>query len=399
MMRNKDLSFYSYVIGLFILVLYSMGAYFLWNAAPQYLGLGVTVLGLWHVLTHRNVCHLSPIYCTAAFCLLFSVFWNIDAQGNVLNYYAGLLLTNIPPTLLLLSLPEVEKRRILSLFTHWMAWILGISLIGFILLFFIPLPSFGTISNSEVWDAYEYTNYLIVIKGAFYDIRFNSIFREPGHVAMIASFFLYANHYNFSKRENKVLLIASLFTFSLAGYVLLIMGYTLHFFTYDFNKKKIRKVLLWPVGLLIIWLGAITYNGGNNLLNTLIIERLAFDSDKGIKGNNRVSDQTDRTFEFAWRNGEIVGGIDSKTSSQLRDLGEIAGAGYKIYMLDKGIIGTVAVFLFYFLIAVKSPNRYYALGMLILYVLAFLQRAYPTWAAWIVPFICGVSNINIKKKR
>lgn len=396
-MNLKNISFYMFGIGLFVLILYSMGAYFLWNAAPQYLGFSTSIIGLWYIALHKKQCKMKLWHFIAVFFLLFSIYWNTTGDG--FNYYAGIFFTTIPASFLLLVLSNEERYRFLSFFTLLLAWTLGVSLIGFILLFFIPLPSFGTISNSDVWDAYEYTNYLIVIKGAFYDFRFNSIFREPGHVAMIASFFLYANHYDFSKLRNKIILVAALFTLSLAGYVLIVVGYTLHFLTFNFNKEKIKKIIVWPILLFGIWIGAVTYNGGDNVLNRLIIERLMYDPTTGsIQGDNRVSEKTDETFEFAVHNGNIVNGLNERTRDLLKATGQIEGAGYKIYLLDKGIIGTISVFLFYFILMFKSSNKLYAVGMLLLYILAFLQRAYPAWAGWLIPFICGVSNLSLKHK-
>ena len=69
----------------------------------------------------------------------------------------------------------------------------------------------------------------------------------------------------------------------------------------------------------------------------------------------------------------------------------IQGAGYKLYLMKYGIIGTFLIFLFYYTIYRKSQNRKLMCSMLIVYILAFLQRAYPFWTSWIMIFTCATA--------
>ena len=61
--------------------------------------------------------------------------------------------------------------------------------------------------------------------------RFQSIFLEPGYMASLLSFLLYAVKYNFKRWENVVILVAIIVSFSLAGYIITFTGYTIYLLT------------------------------------------------------------------------------------------------------------------------------------------------------------------------
>ena len=66
--------------------------------------------------------------------------------------------------------------------------------------------------------------------------------------------------------------------------------------------------------------------------------------------------------------------------------GLIEGAGYKLYVMQKGIIGILLVLLAYFYIYRYSGDKRLTLGLLLVYIAAFWQRAYPFWYSWLVIF-------------
>jgi len=146
-------------------------------------------------------------------------------------YASNLNIVKAIPVIIFFCCSEETIEDIFTSITRWFSWILIPSLLLFVLLLFQDItPPLGYISYDAILDgkeietAYsEYANYLLLIKGVFYDIRFNSIFLEPGHLGMISSFMLFANGYNFKKKECWVILFAIILSLSLAGYVLTIM--------------------------------------------------------------------------------------------------------------------------------------------------------------------------------
>ena len=47
----------------------------------------------------------------------------------------------------------------------------------------------------------------------------------------------------------------------------------------------------------------------------------------------------------------------------------------------------------------KGQNHSLMLSMLIIYILAFIQRAYPTWESWFCLFVLAMANEGIEKQR
>lgn len=389
----KAVSYWLFAIGIFLLVLKSMGAYFLWNVSYSFISLIVTVLGLIYIAKQKQLYKSDKLLYAFIFLLLYSV-WDLDiiSQINI-----GNIITCIP-ILFVLMMPPVDKSRLLVFCSSGLAIISGVSLIAFILLFFMDLPNLGIITDNTTLGNYTYTNYVILLKGAFYDIRFNAIFREPGHLAMIASFFLFANRYDMKKWYNVILLIVIGFTLSLAGYILAIIGYTLQILLAGKFSRIFKKLVPYIIVFITIVISIIRYNEGNNFVNELIIARLEYDEDKGIEGNNRTDKFTDAYFLKAVSDGSALMGIGRKTQSHLASIGKVSGAGYKIHILARGLIGTIFIFMFYYLCCKDATYRRFAFFMLLLYCVAFWQRAYPTWAAWQIPFITSIYIYNPKYK-
>jgi len=65
---------------------------------------------------------------------------------------------------------------------------------------------------------------------------------------------------------------------------------------------------------------------------------------------------------------------------------------FLIFFFFAGLIPLILFALFYLLLANKRPidSRYNMLFVALL-AIAFLQRAYPFWESWIIPFVSGMS--------
>ena len=383
-MKKEIVAYWLFALGIFLLVLKSMGAYFLWDISIGPMSLLVTLMGLVYVNTRKQLYSSRYFIYAFIFLVLYSI-WDreIISQINIGNIIPCV------PILMVLMMPTKDKKTLLGFCSSGLALISGISLIAFILLFFTDLPDIGIISD-ETSENYTYTNYIILLKGAFYDIRFNAIFREPGHLAMIASYFLFANRYDMKKWYNIVLLIVIGFTLSLAGYVLTIAGYLFNLLLVGRFTKVLKKLIPYIIVMVIAVVGIMSYNRGHNFVNELIIARLEYDEDKGVQGNNRVNDYTDTYFKNIINDGSFIIGIGRDRQSHLASIGKVTGAGYKIHVIARGLIGTFFIFMFYYVLAKHAPYRRFAFFMLLLYCLSFWQRAYPSWPAWIIPFITSI---------
>lgn len=372
------------VITITFLMILSLRPWFLWGINQTLVRLITFLILLLCLIDRINFSFFNKYFLVISF-FIIAYLWNFTDKIWTLPI----------PFLVALLLDNNERERVLTYWTNIYAAILIISLVAWLLTFTGRLPDYGTISSTA--QNHIYTNYLFCLKGFIYPFRFHSVFLEPGHVAMIAVFTIYANQYDWKKISVKILLTSVLFTFSLAGYILLVIGYVIFKFQKNGFWALIKTIFLSSIFLSsMFWIGS-TYNGGNNFFNQFILERLAFDEDKGISGNNRNSTHTDFIFERSIKNGVIISGMNHQRYETLHEQDDIHGAGYKLYMLERGIIGTIFVLLFYIFLLNTSKDKIFVTGMLFLYVFAFLQRAYPFWYSWLFLFLFVTGITSYKK--
>lgn len=384
MAKHRDYLFFAFVAGVFLLMLHSMNAWFLWNVEKRFLELPIFVLGVIYYLKHQ-----SRFYFSSKIKIIFVLFSLAIIWRTKIGFTSILML---PLSLfLLMGMSRQYINKVLRWWTNLYAIILAVSLIGWALSWIGVLPSHGIIIH-PAHDNYTYSNYIFCIRGAFYDIRFNSIFLEPGHTAMIAAFTLIANKFDLKNNAVLVILICSIFTFSLAGYVLIVIGYfliALQSFKFKYIAKKMIPYLVLMIGIYFV---GITYNKGNNLFNELILERLEFDEEKGIVGNNRTGDITDETFAEFCSSSDFLYGMSVAKYKSYVDNEYIEGAGYKLFLMSKGIIGLILVICAYYSMCRIYNDRRFAFYVFLIYALAFWQRAYPFWYSWMTIFLFAISN-------
>jgi hypothetical protein len=253
----------------------------------------------------------------------------------------------------------------------------------------VQLPySVVNFNNGQYW----YNNYyffLYDLNPYFVIPRFSGIFLEPGHLGMITSLLLYANHFNLRRKEVLVLLVATIFTFSLAAYILLIISISIFLFLK--SKKPVLYIALWFVFLIIGNNFFTKLNNGDNIVNNLIIERLQFDNGN-LSGDNRFSGSMDSYFEGFLKSDDVYTGIGT-TKYELLNLE--ANAGYKVFLVQQGIIGTSLLLFLYLSLVFTSKSKESAFFLLI-YILSFSQRAYALWACELLIFITAVSSFETK---
>lgn len=295
----------------------------------------------------------------------------------------------------LFSCTDVERASFFEVLYKWFAILLTVSL-GFhiLLLLGIKLPSLGIIQYDNM-DIYLYNNYIFTLYGN-YGVRFHSIFCEPGHVGMIISFLLYFLKYDVRNKYVILLIINLLFTLSLAGYLLALLGLFIKYFA-DLSVKKILLIMIIGTSLYFSYLLLIDILPNDNVMYEYVLKRLAYDDETGtIKGDNRVSQYlTDyindklSLFEYLW------GVSDNKFKELMAMYG--GGSGYKMYLIEFGALSIIFVFAFYFsLLRMFKKDRSFLLGAFILFVIAFIQRSYPFWISEILLFILGPSYVSIK---
>ncbi|MEY3501355.1 MAG: hypothetical protein RL308_3028, partial [Bacteroidota bacterium] len=242
---------------------------------------------------------------------------------------------------------------------------------------------------------YSYSNYYFFLLNDLDAIlpvpRFSGVFLEPGHIGMIISFLLFGNKFDLKRKEVLVLFIGGIMTFSLAAYVLVIFS-ALIFFVLNSNKPALN--LIMTTGLLF---GLFTYfttlDNGNNVVNNLIIERLEVKDDK-LVGDNRNTENFGIYYDRFMEGDDKYMGIGTVEFVKFFDDGN---AGYKVFMVQYGIVGTLLLFLFYFVMTIYNKSKM-AFMFLIIYFFSFLQRSYALWDVELLIFITALPLLESKVK-
>ncbi len=309
--------------------------------------------------------------------IILTSLWYTWIDGPIMGFTVILLYM---PVQYLIQLPLDYQKDLLKFCTKWYSILISISLLMYWASFFISIPSIGLFVHNPYPP---FLNHVFFIETTFdYGIftRFNAFFLEPGHQAILSTFMIIANRFRFKECPWLwPLTLAVIYSFSLAGYILLFIGFCL---------LKVNTIwrFLAVAGLSgIVVTAAINFTGGNNALNDLIISRLEKDDSQGIKGNNRFFNDTDFVYSKAVKKGDLLAGVKNRTNMDL-----IGGAGFKIYIINYGLIGVLLTFLLYLSLIPPSPNYRYTITFILLLSLCFLQRSYPTWYSWLFPYVMGI---------
>jgi hypothetical protein len=253
--------------------------------------------------------------------------------------------------------------------------ILIISLILYLIHFNITLPYLKLTGRSIIADFYN--NYIFFIEPSEgFDLRFRSIFDEPGVVGTISSFILFGNKYNLKIKRNIIILIAGLFSLSLFFYL------STALFLIIFNIKSIKKIAL-ILAILVIGTSIISKN---EFLNKIILSRLAFSNEKGIAGNNRTNDNWDKEYESFNKSNDFLfgrgrGAFDNNKYNR-------AIASYQSITFDYGLIGLIIIIICYFLIFMNYSNLKTSSLMIGLLILSLYQRP------WIFDYYYSILTVS-----
>lgn len=286
-----------------------------------------------------------------------------------------------------------------------LAWIFIPGILIFVITRYTALPGFIIQKGSS--EDYIFINQIFLLQrvSGFDESadRFHSIFLEPGFIGSMLSFLLFAIKYNFSKWYNKVLLVALLFSLSLAGYMMTFIGYIIYLLV---EGKSLKKIVVFSILISIVYIVSIEYNNGDNLVNRSIIERLQPDEEKGIAGNNRTGSGTEFYYQQAINNGSIwmglgiekVNKINAGSSTSAGYDTNIRGAGYKVYFVTRGIISALFFLAFYYFMAKACYKRIMLqISATIFVVIMFIPQSTPQSFSWIFPYILGMLNYNNDK--
>lgn len=322
-----------------------------------------------------------------------ALFGFILCQWFVVPIRASLfqVLNTFLPIIVFLGFEKFEKSVFLQRLIDIFAIILAVSIFFFLLHFFIDLPFFLFKNNNDYYAPFK--NYIFFVVSEAEDLgwltRFNSIFIEPGHLAMACAIFLYINGYSLKKLQNIAMTIGLIWSFSLAGFLLYIIGIVLQTLV---KSKNMGKSLLKMCVILVVLVGiGMAYYSPTNedIVSVQILSRLEFDENKGLSGNNRNSMVFDQFYEKITKSDKKFLGIGKDELN--RRYGGTGNASYKNYVLGYGYIGLMSIFGLMSLILLVFPSKR-GFGLMLLLCASFIQRPYFLWLIQILPYIAALGH-------
>jgi hypothetical protein len=383
--KQKQFLFFLFKISILIVFLRSLNAWFLWELSPFITGSISILFCTLFLSVNKSFYSLKIEKLISVFILLIVEFYCI--RNSNLKGYIGAFLITMPIIFVLLLIDEI-KVDLLRFITLFCSILLFISLFAWLLFIVgVKLPySVVNFNNGQYW----YNNYYFFL----YDLnplvvipRFSSVFLEPGQLGIITIFLLFANHFNYRRREVWVLFIVTIFTFSLAAYILLIISVVI--FIFIKTRKPIVYLTIWLILLTTGYIFFNSQNDGNNVINNLIISRLQIEYGN-LAGNNRFSPEMDSYFDDFLKSDKFYTGVGIEDYEKL-NLG--ANAGYKLFMVQYGLIGTLLLLIFYIVLVYKYSSKF-SFFLFIVYLLSFLQASYALWECELLIFICSIPNTN-----
>lgn len=382
----KTASYHIFKYSLLLVFLQSLFAWFLWGQFVGIFILCVLATFFFALTIGRSIYSVNKSNLLSIIFIVIIELYVIRDQNENALIAALLRIIIISIVLLLNNKLKIDLFRFL---TKSFAVILAISLTAWIFFIIgISLPYFQTDFNEE---QYIFDNYYFFLYNHIDKIlpipRFSSIFLEPGQLGMMTSFFLCANRFELKRKEVLVIFIATIFTFSLAAYVLLLISASVYLIIY--SKKPIRNFILWGLFLVFFYSFFSTYKNGDNVINNFIFERLETDQSK--LEENRFSQDMDIYFDRFIYSTDLILGI-GEISYQKLFLG--SNAGYKVFIVVNGVIGTLVIFLFYLTVVIGRPTKM-AWTLFLVYILCFLQAAYPLWECELLLFITAIPSFNL----
>lgn len=374
----------------FLSFITSMNCWIGWEGRAFYINLFVTI-GSFYIIKKENIKMDYSLRNIVAFCLFaFGQAFVLGNESRILNYL------NYFQILFIICLNDRDKVSCINYIIKWMGWLLLISIVVYILYFITGLPSIGKVqfSKASYLVANDYgvcDNYIFYIRSKFegYATRFNGPFLEPGQLGMILAFILMISKFDVKRKDVKIIILAVLLTLSLAGYLLSLIA----FFIVLLVNKKINKTNLILVlsAIVLVYCYGVYWDDGNNIINEKILSRLQADDDNGFAGNNRSFGMIDIYFANMWNDTEtLLYGYSKNTIEWLAENGS-RGAGFVMWMVKYGLLGTIASVLFYLYYMLSAENKKFALLCFLFFVFMFWQRSYPFWTSWVICYVYGIT--------
>ncbi|MCX7986267.1 MAG: hypothetical protein N2662_04960 [Bacteroidales bacterium] len=380
----QSLTFKLYKFSLLLLCFMSMYAWFLWKLNILVIALAFIATIIFILQNKDKVTNSAVMLIPLFLLLIFELYTVRDNEAQA--YFSAIIRTFVIGSVLFLNLDS--KKQLLNFLTKSIAILLAISMLAWIaFLLGMPLPH-HYIEYQQ--GKYSYENYYLFLYNLnmqeIFLPRYSAIFPEPGNLALITTVFIIANKFNFRKWPVMILFLATLFSFSLAGYVLVTLSLFLYLII--ISKHSIRNFIIFSTVIVAFVVFFINFQDGQNPVNLLIFERLKFE-DGNIAGYNRTTFIFDEFYKRFTHSLDVILGMGPKAFASIYGAFGKGTAGLKVFIVMHGILGLLFLLALYSTLFFKYPSKL-GLIMLVTYMLCFYQNTYPLAEIVIIPYILSL---------
>lgn len=301
-----------------------------------------------------------------------------------LNFQVSSLLT-ILCFFSILNFSLEEKKKGLLYLTNILSIIMGVSLFcwGVHTLEIFSFPIFRFLDLSIIGNPGFLEDYFFFVCNPAGSLpRFYGIFEEPGVLGVLIAFVLYSNNFEIKRKSVFLLFLAEIFTFSLAGYIISIVSFL------SLNLKSIRSLFFAIFFIFFFFFMAYLFLKDGDIFQFLILNKFQNGLDE------RTSDELNIFFVKYISSPDFFLGMGKGTSSLF------TGSGYKLFLIDYGLIGLVSLLLIYTSIAFQS-SRKYMLSCLAIYSCSFLAQGnlFLSWPILLFSISCSMLKYRFSKNK
>lgn len=391
LIEKQKLSKVCLYMGILILYFGSLHPWFLWSLKELFPIPAAALLFVSYIISnstkenmYRNT---NNRFAITSFTIL-SFYMIINNAQNINTYIVNLFV--VFAIYIIFSLNEDVFEQIMRIIAKTFAVLLIPSIIFFTMyLIGVSLPYKNAVFGDNLYSFSNYYFFMIDDRTLTVLIpRFQSVFLEPGHLGSATTILLLTQMGMWKKWWNITLIFATIISFSLAAYAILL---ALAFFNLWVQRKNLIKTIIIVVIAIATTASIATfYNDGDNLVNNLILARLEIDEKTGdIVGNNRVDEGFEKEFN------KFITTSDAFFGKDMEKMPKGSGnSGYRVFIYQNGLVGLFLVIIFYATFFQKYKDIRRLLTCIFISILIFWIRGYPLWYSNFIPIMACIYQKN-----
>ena len=296
--------------------------------------------------------------------LLPVFFYWIMLVFNTYGGYEGSYLHELVSISCFLLMDKEEKIKV---FKYFYVIIQICNLVSVILYacYIINLPIFNVVPfyNDGTQTSYYHQFGIFAVMGdRLYTLpRLCSIFNEPGALGTVCGLLFAATYSHSSIKEKALLIVTTICTLSMAGYILIMLSFAIHLW------KKSWKYSIVILGIIIFFLMIPQIDWGNDMINAFA-QRFEVTS-SGLAGNDRTNSAFDIMYTQFLKSDNVLFGMGANYTEGT------GTATIKLYFIQFGLLGFGLFFFMWIISAVKAAKRNKdCIVLIVVFVISLLQR-------------------------